>query len=267
MVRLAGTVALLLAVPGAASAASPLRPPSLNERTTILRWADRHPGVAGSSSAVNRICVHRARPRQAAVHFAHVSRGRTTVLLRRHAPGWRRSRGGQVRGDLLRRSCTLRPTPTAPPVNAASRLTVDRFGPLELGMTFGGAQWATRTRLDRHDLFNPPCHTFGTRGLNTAFFGLTTNGVVRRLVITGAPLATAEGLRIGDTEAQAIAIYGAPDRRQPAPFIPGGEDLIYRTTVDAGPPRRRVVMTDQDDLVVEVSVGFRPEVDFDEGCA
>ncbi len=258
---------MLLALPAAAEAASPLRPPSETQRTSILRWADRHADVAGSRSAVNRICVHRERPWQAAVHFADVRRGRATVLLRRRGPGWRRSTGGQVRRDLLQRSCPLEPTPTAPPVNAASRLAVDRFGPLELGMTFGGAQWATRTRLDRHDLFNPPCQTFGTRGLNTAFFGLTTNGVVRRLVITGEPLATAEGLRIGDTEAQAIAIYGRPDRRQPAPFIPGGEDLIYRTTVDAGPPRRRVVMTDQDDLVVEVSVGFRPEVDFDEGCA
>lgn len=254
-------------MPVAAEAASPLRPPSLTERTTILRWADRHPQVAGRGSAVNRICVHRRRPWQAAVHFADVDRGRETVLLRRRNPGWRRSSGGKVRRDLLRRSCRLRPTPGAPPVNAASRLTVDGFGPLELGMTFGGAQWATRTRLDRHDLFNPPCQTFGTRGLNTAFFGLTTNGVIRRLVITGAPLATAEGLMIGDTEARAIAIYGRPDRRQPAPFIPGGEDLIYRTTLDAGPPRRRVVMTDQDDVVVEVSVGFRPEVDFDEGCA
>lgn len=258
---------LVLVLPGAASAASPLRPPSLGERGAILRWADRHPDAAGDAAAVNRVCVHRARPRQAAVHFANVDRGRTTVLLRRREAGRRRSTGGQVRRDLLRRSCALRPTPAAPPINAATTLAVDRFGPLEVGMTFGGAQWAARTRLDRHDLFNPPCQTFGTRGLNTAFFGLTTNGVTRRLVITGAPLATAEGLRIGDTEAQAIAIYGPPHRRQPAPFIPGGEDLIYRTTVVGGPPRRRVVMTDQNDVVAEVSVGFRPEVDFDEGCA
>ena len=187
------------------------------------------------------------------------------MLLRRRDGRWRRSDGGGVRRELLTRSCAVRPTPSAPPVNAASTLAVNGFGPLELGMTFGGAQWATRTRLDRHDLFNPPCQTFGTRSLNTAFFGLTTNGVIRRLVITGAPLATAEGLRIGDTEAQALAIYGPPDRRQPAPFIPGGEDLIYGTTVAA--PRRRVVMTDQRNLVVEVSAGFRPEVDFDEGCA
>lgn len=238
-----------------AEAASPLRPPGLTERTSILRWADRHADVAGNAAAVNRVCVHRARPRQAAVHFTHVGRARSTVLLRRRGPGWRRSTGGQVRRDLLRLSCALRPTPATPPIDAATTLAVDRFGPLELGMTFGGAQWATRTWLDRHDLFNPPCQTFGTRGLNTAFFALTTNGVTRRLVITG------------DTEAQAIAIYGPPHRRRPAPFIPGGEDLIYRTTTDGDPPRRRVVMTDQNDVVAEVSVGFRPEVDFDEGCA
>ena len=142
-------------------------------------------------------------------------------------------------------------------MNAAGRLAVDRFGPLELGMTFGGAQWATRTRLDRHDLFNPPCQTFGTRPLNTAFFGLTTNGVIRRLVITGAPLATAEGLRIGDTEAQAIAIYGAPDRRQPAPFIHGGEDLIYRTTVDAGPRSSWLLLGDSHAAMLS-SVFTRP---------
>ena len=263
MVRLAGIV-LLLAFPPVAAAATPLRPPTLAERASVLGWADRH---AGSASAVNRICVHRARPRQAVVRFAHLSRGRETVLLRRRGTGWRRSSGGRVREDLLRRSCDLRPTPGAPPVNRGSVLAVDRFGPLELGMTFGGAQWATRTRLLRHDLFNPPCQTFGTRRLNTAFFGLTTDGVVRRLAITGPGLATAEGLRIGDPEAQATAVYGPPHRRQPAPFIPGGEDLIYRTTVDAGPPRRRVITTDQDDLVVDVTVGFRPEVDYDEGCA
>jgi hypothetical protein len=262
IVKLTAVVALLLAAPGVAAAASPLRPPSLGERGAILRWADRH-----EAFGVNRICVHRAQPRHAVARLADVERGRRTVLLRRRDGRWRRSDGGDVRRELLRRSCPLRPTPAAPPVNAASRLNVDRFGPLELGMTFGGAQWATRTRLDRHDLFNPPCQTFGTRGLNTAFFGLTTNGIIRRLVITGAPLATAQGLRIGDTEARAIAVYGRPDRRQPAPFIPGGEDLIYRTTTDSDPPRRRVIMTDQDDLVVEVSVGFRPEVDFDEGCA
>ena len=43
MMRSLAIVLVLLVLPGAASAASPLRPPSLGERGAILRWADRHP--------------------------------------------------------------------------------------------------------------------------------------------------------------------------------------------------------------------------------
>lgn len=248
--------------------ASPLRPPSVGERASVFGWVDRHPGVAGASSAVNRICVHRVRSRYVVVRFADVVRGGQAVLLRRRGGRWRRSTGGPVRRDLLRRSCALRPTRTAPPVDAAAVLAVDRFGPLALGMTYGGAQWATRTRLVRHDMFNPPCNTFGVRGL-ASLWGLTTNNIVRRLVITahGPGLATAEGLRIGDNERRVIETYGTPDRRGPAPYIQGGEQLTYRTTIDPAAPRRRVITTDADDRVVEVSVGFTPEVGYDEGCA
>jgi hypothetical protein len=263
------TATALSAVPAAAAGAtSPLRPPTLGERASVLRWVDRHPAVAGPSSAVNRICTHRVRSRYVVVRFADVKRGGRAVLLRRRSGRWHRSTGGPVRRDLLRHSCRLRPTPTAPPVDATVALAADRFGPLALGMTYGGAQWATRTRLVRHEMFNPPCNTFGVKGL-AGVWGLTTNNVVRRLVITahGPVLATAEGLRIGDSEARAIDIYGTPDKRTPAPYIQGGEELTYRTTIDPAAPRRRVITTDGDDRVVEVSVGFPPEVGYDEGCA
>jgi hypothetical protein len=265
MVKLAGIVVLLL-LPGTASAASPLRPPSLGEREAILRWADRHPGVAGDAGAVNRICVHRARPRHAVVRFARFRDGRAAVLLRRRGGRWRRSDGGAVLRDLRRRSCALLPTPGAPPLNRASTLAAGAFGPLELGMTFGGAQWATRTRLLRDDLFNLPCQTFRTRRLNTGFFGLTTNGVIRQLDISSVGLATAEGLRVGEPEARVTATYGPPFQRRPAPYLHGGEELVYRTTVDPAAPRLRVV-TVFEGRVHDVAVGFTPEVDFDEGCA
>ena len=102
-------IILLLALPGVAEAASPLRPPSLNERNAILRWADRH-----ETSGVNRICVHRARPRYAVVRLAHVTRARRTVLLRRRDGRWRRSDGGGVRRELLTRSCCLLYTSPSP---------------------------------------------------------------------------------------------------------------------------------------------------------
>jgi hypothetical protein len=117
-------------------------------------------------------------------------------------------------------------------------------------------------------MFNPPCNTFGVRGL-ASLWGLTTNSVVRRLVITahGPALATAERLSIGDSEARVIETYGTPDERTPAPYLPDGEQLTYDTTIDPAAPRRRVITTDADDRVVEVSVGFTPEVGYDEGCA
>jgi hypothetical protein len=261
-------IAAVLAAPAAASAASPLRPPSAGERASVFGWADRHPGVAGASPEINRICVHRTRTRYVVARFTDFERGGQAVLLRRQGGRWRRSDGGPVRRDLLTRSCALRPTPTAPAVNAATVLAADRFGPLVLGMTYGGAQWATRTRLSLHDAFNPPCNTFGVRRLATVW-GLTTHNVVRRLAITahGPELETAEGLRIGDSEARAIEIYGPPDRREPDPYLHGGEQLTYRTTVDPDAPRRRVITTDVDNVVVEVTVGFTPEVRYDEGCA
>lgn len=86
-------------------------------------------------------------------------------------------------------------------------------------------------------------------------------------MISGRRLATAEGLRVGDGEARVIAIYGRPDRRAPDPFIRDGEELTYRTTARPGAPRRRFVTIDGADRVVEVTVGFTPEVNFDEGCA
>ena len=266
-VALAAIVAPVLGAAPAAAATS-LRPPSVAERASVFRWVDRHPGVAGGSQAVNRICVHRMRSRYVVVRFADVARGGRAVLLHRRAGRWHRSTGGPVRRDLKRRSCALQPTATAPPVDTTAALSADSFGPLTLGMTYGGAQWATQTRLVRQDMFNPPCNTFTVKGL-AGFWALTTNNVVRRLVITasGPGLATAEGLSVGDSEARAIEIYGTPNRRAPAPYIAGGEELTYRTTVDPAAPRRRVITTDADDRVVEVSVGFTPEVGYDEGCA
>jgi hypothetical protein len=267
-------ILVLAALPATASAASPLRPPTKWERTSILRWFDGH---GRDSAAVNRICVHERRTRYAVARTADLQTGWEGTVLRRHGRRWRFVTGGTNWGGgpvlkaLLRRSCALRPVKGAPALTPAGVLRVNRFGRLRLGMTQGAAQWATRSDLAIEKPFNPPCNTFGVRGMRN-LWGLTTNDIVRRISINRVPLVnprlrTAEGLRIDDPEQRVLHIYGPPDRREPYLYDPDGEVFTYVTTVHGHPARRRVVITDGRNRVQEVTVGFTPEAGFIEGCA
>jgi hypothetical protein len=264
----------LAALPATASAASPLRPPTNWERTSILRWVGNHQGDA---AAVNKICVHRKRSRYAVARTADVRTGWEGTVLRRHGRRWRFVTGGTgwdggpVLQALLRRSCALRRVKSAPALEPTQVLSDRGFGPLRIGMTQGGAQWSTRTKLLISKPFNPPCNTFTVRGMRT-LWGLTTNDVVRRLSISAFPmggprLQTAAGLQIGDRERRVLDVYGRPHDRRPYIYDPNGEVFTYVTTRPSGRPQRRIIVTNGRNRVQEVSVGFRPEVAYVEGCA
>ena len=264
----------LAALPATASAASPLRAPTKWERTSILRWVGNH---QDARAKVNRICVHRRHPRYAVSRTTDLVTGWEGTVLRRHGRRWRfvtggtNWGGGRVLQALLRRSCKLLPVRRAPALTPAGVLSDRAFGTLRIGMTQGHAQWSTRTRLVITKPFSPPCGTFAVRHMRT-LWGLTTNDIVRRLSISAFPeggprLRTAAGLRIGDRERRVLEIYGRPHRRQPYIYDPQGEVFTYVTTRPGGRPQRRIIVTNGRNRVQEVSVGFRPEVAYVEGCA
>jgi hypothetical protein len=264
----------LAALPATATAASPLRAPTKWERTSILRWVGGH---QGARAKVNRICVHRRHPRYAVSRTTDLVTGWEGTVLRRHGRRWRfvtggtNWDGGPVLQALLRRSCKLLPARSAPALTRDDVLTDRSFGTLRIGMTQGAAQWSTRTKLLISKAPIPPCNTFAVRRMRT-LWGLTTNDIVRRLSISAFPeggprLRTAAGLRIGDRERRIVGLYGAPYRRRPYEYDPNGEVFVYVTTRPGGRPQRRIIITNGRNRVQEVSVGFRPEVAYIEGCA
>jgi hypothetical protein len=264
----------LAALPASATAASPLRAPDKSERTSILRWVANH---QGDRAKVDRICVHRRHPRYAVSRTTDYVTGWEGTVLRRRGGRWRfvtggtNWGGGPVLQDLLRRSCKLLPVHSAPALTRDDVLTDRSFGTLRVGMTQGAAQWSTSTRLLIPRAFNAPCNTFAARRMRV-LWGLTTNDIVRRLSISAFPeggprLRTAAGLRIGDRERRIVELYGAPYRREPYIYDQRGEVFTYVTTRPGGRPQRRIIITDGHNRVQEVSVGFRPEVAYIEGCA
>ena len=95
---------------------------------------------------------------------------------------------------------------------------------------------------------------------------LVADGVVARVDVTEGPTATAAGMAIGQSEADAQRRYGGRLQESPHDFVLGGHylTLVPTDAVDAG---FRLVAETDGVKVTSMRAGRLPEVELTEGCS
>lgn len=155
----------------------------------------------------------------------------------------------------------------SPPAATVPALTDSSFGVVRIGMTLGQLQAAIgelgdTTKLKREcdivsaaDPFKMPAGVSITQ----------VNGRVARIDIENDSVATDKGVRVGDTEAKVMKLYGSGVIVEPHKFI-SGHYLEIRSGTDSATAKGIVFETDGK-KVTTFRAGFWDPVRWVEGCA
>jgi hypothetical protein len=151
-------------------------------------------------------------------------------------------------------------TPAAP-------VTEIGVGPIRFGMTPAEAEAAAGMPLpgDPYELYEDgSCYYVTPEGEASVFGFMVSDGTIARVDIwETAEVATAEGVRIGDTEASVLALYA--DRATVEPHAYAEPEGHYVKTVTADGVHGYVFETDGT-IVTAYRAGRYPEVAYIEGC-
>jgi hypothetical protein len=154
-----------------------------------------------------------------------------------------------------------------PPGDSASssawQLSASGIGPVRVGMTVAEAALAL------HDAETPPateeCAYVGLSGLPAGVSLMTEAGrIVRVDVDDSSAVATAEGARVGATEAVVLALYPGA-RVEPHKY----EDGHYLVVIPGAPADtlHRLVFETARGVVTRFRGGLAPAVEYVEGCS
>jgi hypothetical protein len=155
--------------------------------------------------------------------------------------------------------------PTGDSAAAASvwRLSASGIGPVRVGMTVAEAALAL------HEAETPPateeCAYVGLSGLPAGVSLMTEAGrIVRVDVDDSSAVATAEGARVGATEAGVLALYPGA-RVEPHKY----EDGHYLVVIPGAPADtlHRLVFETARGVVTRFRGGLAPAVEYVEGCS
>lgn len=162
---------------------------------------------------------------------------------------------------------TTATTSTAPAV-AGSGLVLELrgLGPVRVGMTVEDAARALGRSLQPVTAPTDECTFYAPASGFDGLSFLVADGTVARVDVTAGPTATAEGMAIGQSEAEANRRYGNRLRESPHDFALGGH---YLTLVPADPADTgfRLVAETDGVKVTSMRAGRLPEVGLTEGCA
>lgn len=176
------------------------------------------------------------------------------------------------------------PTPTASPSSATTvtatalmsttpavageglMLELRGLGPVRVGMTVEDVARALGRSLRPVTAPTDECTFYAPASGFDGLSFLVAGGTVARVDVTAGPTATAEGMAIGQSEAEAKRRYGDRLRESPHDFVLGGHYLTLVPTDPADANFRLVAETDGR-KVTSMRAGRLPEVDLTEGCA
>jgi len=148
-----------------------------------------------------------------------------------------------------------------PPASGTSfTISPNAYGPLRVGMTVSQAATAMGGGFSAPSGYSGGC---GYAALTRAPAGLAVmlqDGRIARFEVRSGAITTAEGARIGDTEARIKSIYGSRVTTTPHKYLAGGHYL----TVGSG--ANRVVFETDGSKVTEYRSGKTPEVEQVERC-
>ncbi len=152
------------------------------------------------------------------------------------------------------------------PAFRAWRLSAQGVGPLLAGMSAADAVLATGGTLSVPPLMSPEQCDYAS--WDAAPAGLTVmfeDGILVRVDVTAAGIATAEGLEVGQSAARADSLYAAVAVRSPHKYEEG-EYLVVRPLAPTDTVHRLVVEL-VGGSVKRFRVGRAPQVEYVEGCS
>lgn len=157
------------------------------------------------------------------------------------------------------------PVSTAPAA-ALLQLELRGLGPVRVGMTVAEASAALRQSLEPIVTPDEACTLYAPAvGFDGVAF-LVSGGVVARIDVVGGTTATATGVTIGQSEAEAQRRYANRLVVTPHDFHIGGHYLTFVPPEAADAGFRLVAETDGR-KVTSMRAGRLPEVELTEGCA
>ena len=158
---------------------------------------------------------------------------------------------------------TPTPDPSPSPSPTALTLTPTGIGKLRVGMTVAEARSALGT-------FSLPvaedpkgCLHVRPPALPAGVLVMVEGGKVVRVSVDSNTVATAEGARIGDTEARIKTLYGARVATSAHKYTDGH----YLTVTPAGDTLHRLIFETDQGKVTRFRGGRVPQVQYVEGCS
>jgi len=142
------------------------------------------------------------------------------------------------------------------------RASPDAIGPIRVGMTANDARRILGLAPQARSA--PGC-SYLTGAASTALHAnvMLTGDTVVRFDVRDGSIATAEGARVGDSEARVQSLYGGRVSLQPHKYVEGGHYLVVS---DAAHPDDRIVFETDGKVVTQYRAGRTPEVANVEGC-
>lgn len=144
-------------------------------------------------------------------------------------------------------------------------LTAAGLGPLRIGMTRAQAERAIGTHilLSEIESDNVWACAIGTiRSMPHVVLLLEELRI--RVITIGGPLSTADGVRIGSSEAALRRVFGKRAKFDDRPYF-GGEPNAHNVIVRLS-GRREFLFQTKDGKVDTINLGDRPAIEYWEGC-
>lgn len=165
-------------------------------------------------------------------------------------------------GDRAERVEPLTPdTARADSVNWAVRL--DGAGPIRYGMSIADAAAAAGDSIEV-----PPatddCSYLRMQGMPEGLQFMVERGRIVRGDVTAGPLPTARGARIGMSEGEVQALYGAALESRPHKYDSAGRYLVL--IPEAGGDSLRLIFETDGQAITRYRTGVLPAAEYVEGC-
>jgi hypothetical protein len=157
--------------------------------------------------------------------------------------------------------------PVARPADGSAALTVraDGIGVVRVGMTLAELNAALGDSLTVSYTDFEGCDHVQPAALPPSVALMILDDSVARVEVDSSDVPTAEGARVGDTEAAVLALYGT--RATVSPHKYTGPEGHYVTVADPADSTHLIIFETDGKVVTLFRAGRTPAVQFVEGCA
>ena len=142
---------------------------------------------------------------------------------------------------------------------------MDGYGPVRFGQPIAAVSAALGEPLKPAYRDNETCDYVRPNGLPSGSLLMVIADTVMRVDVDSGGIPTAEGARVGDTEASVLDLYKGRVTVQPHKYTgPQGHYLVVMTPGDT---TRALIFETDGKRVVNYRAGKRPAVELVEGCS